>query len=352
MAQTLDRAGVEETTPPVRVARTREPRPTLPPDARRLLPVDVVSGRPTGPAPAGTSPEIDQFLAEIRESKRLSENTLIAYGNDLRQFRAFLDRQDVRGWETDPATVLQFVAWLKDQAYAPASLARKLAALRTFYGSLVKRGIIEADPAARIGTPRVAPFTPRTLMPDEISRLLLAPTGRHTVEALRDRAMFELLAATGMRVSEVVSLDMLDIDLATPSVRCLGRGGRARTLPLEPRVLEPLKTYLQRGRVLLARDPATKALFLNHRGDRLTRQGFWLVLKGYARDAGIEGTLTPHTLRHSFAAQMLGEGALLREVQQRLGHASISTTQMYRQASAPQTPPAGIGNGSHLTIVR
>ena len=352
MAQTLDRAGVEEAATPARVARTREPRRTLPPEARRLMPVDVVSGRLNGPAPANASPEIDQFLAEIRETKRLSENTLVAYGNDLRQFRAFLDRQGVDGWETEPATVLQFVAWLKDQAYAPASLARKLAATRTFYGFLVKRGAIGADPAARIGTPRVAPFTPRTLTPDEISRLLLAPTGRHTVEALRDQAMFELLAATGMRVSEVVSLDVSDIDLVTPSVRCLGRGGRARTLPLEPRVLGPLQTYLQRGRVLLARDPSTTALFLNHRGDRLTRQGFWLVLKGYARDAGIEGTLTPHTLRHSFAAQMIGEGALLREVQHRLGHASISTTQMYRQTSPSPTPPATTGNGSHLSIVR
>ena len=352
MAQTLDRAGVEEAATPARVARTREPRRTLPPEARRLMPVDVVPGRQTGPVPAGSAPEIDQFLEDIRESKRLSENTLVAYGNDIRQFRAFLDRQGVDGWETEPATVLQFVAWLKDQAYAPASLARKLAATRTFYGFLVKRGTLRTDPAARIGTPRVAPFTPRTLTPEEIARLLLAPTGRHTVEALRDQAMFELLAATGMRVSEVVSLDVSDIDLAAPSVRCLGRGGRARTLPLEPRVLGPLQTYLQRGRVLLARDPATLALFLNHRGDRLTRQGFWLVLKGYASDAGIEGTLTPHTLRHSFAAQMIGEGALLREVQQRLGHASISTTQMYRQTATPPAPPPATGNGSHLTIVR
>lgn len=350
MAQTLDRGGVEEDAPPARSTRPREPRRSLPADTRRLVPVDVVPERPVMPAPAGASPEIDAFLDDIRSSKRLSGNTLAAYGNDIRQYRAFLDREGVIGWDTEPTTVLHFVAWLKEQAYAPASLARKLAATRTFYDYLVKRGVITTDPAARIGTPRVGPFAPRTLAPEEIQRLLHAPTGRHTVEALRDQAMFELLAATGMRVSEVVSLDIGDVDLTSQTVRCLGRGGRVRTLPLEPRVLGPLQTYLSRGRVLLARDAGNPAFFLNHRGDRLTRQGFWLVLKGYAKDAGIEGTLTPHTLRHSFAAQLIGGGALLREVQQRLGHASISTTQMYRQ-SAP-TPGAPAGNGSHLTIVR
>lgn len=349
MAQSLDRAGVEEAAKPTRASRASGPRRSLPAEARRLVPVEVTPGHALQPLPSRTSPDIEAFLEDIRVTKRLSENTLVAYGNDIRQYRAFLDRQGVAGWDTEPTVVLQFVGWLKDQAYAPASLARKLAATRTFYGFLVKRGSIRTDPAARIGTPRVGPFTPRTLTTEEIQRLLVAPTGRHTVEALRDQAMFELLAATGMRVSEVVSLDVVDIDLAAPSVRCLGRGGRVRTLPLEPRVLGPLQTYLQRGRVLLARDPNGTALFLNHRGDRLTRQGFWLVLKGYAQDAGIAGTLTPHTLRHSFAAQMIGEGALLREVQQRLGHASISTTQMYRQSSPAGAPS---GNGSHLTIVR
>ena len=126
MAQTLDRAGVEEAATPARVARTREPRRTLPPEARRLMPVDVVPGRQTGPVPEGSAPEIDQFLQDIRESKRLSENTLVAYGNDIRQYRAFLDRQGVEGWDTDPATVLQFVAWLKEQAYAPDRKSTRL----------------------------------------------------------------------------------------------------------------------------------------------------------------------------------------------------------------------------------
>lgn len=352
MAQTLDHGGVDTAAASqARSTRGRASKPTLPPEARRLVPVESQETRPKTPSsPVGMSPDIDEFLADIRSEKRLSVNTLVAYGNDLRQFRGYLDRQGIKDWDTDAATVLNFVAWLKDQAYAPASLARKLAATRTFFAFLVRRGTLRSDPAARIGTPRVGPFTPRTLTTEEIHRLLLAPTGRHTVEALRDQAMFELLASTGMRVSEVVSLDVGDIDVASGTVKCMGRGGRARTLPIDARVLAPLQTYLQRGRLLLAREPASGALFLNHRGDRLTRQGFWLVLKGYAKDAGIAGTLTPHTLRHSFAAQLIGGGALLREVQQRLGHASISTTQMYRQNPPATTLPGA--PGGHLTIVR
>lgn len=349
MSQTVDQTGVGEVDQQTHAPRARETRRTLPAEARHLMAIDPSRGT-TQAVTTGNSPDIDSFLEEIRAGKRLSENTLVAYGNDIRQFRGFLDRQGVLGWETDPATVLKFVAWLKDQAYASASLARKLAATRTFYRFLMKRGTLRVDPAARIGTPRVGPFTPRTLSVEEIQRLLVAPTGRHTVEALRDQAMFELLASTGMRVSEVVSLDVVDIDIEAGTIRCLGRGERVRTLPLDARVIAPLQTYLQRGRVLLARDPSIGALFLNHRGDRLTRQGFWLVLKGYAKDAGIEGTLTPHTLRHSFAAQLIGGGALMREVQQRLGHASISTTQMYRQTAVADTTTNG--NGTHLTIVR
>jgi integrase/recombinase XerD len=158
---------------------------------------------------------------------------------------------------------------------------------------------------------------------------LLQPTLVETPEALRDRAMLEVLYATGMRVSELVSLDLEDIDPVAGSIRCQGKAGRSRVVPLGQRAVEATQLYLQKAREQIAR-AETKPLFVNHRGGRLTRQGFWLILKSYAEKAGIEG-ITPHTLRHSFATHALKKGAELRDVQQLLGHVSISTTQVYRQ---------------------
>lgn len=273
---------------------------------------------------------ISSFLSASGVEKGSSVNTLAAYRNDLRQLGAFLDSQGIDGWEVEPTTVLDFIVSLKEQEYAPASLARKLAAVRAFFAHLHRSGQLSSNPAARIGSPRVGRSTPNTMTEAEIVSLLAAPGHRHTPEGARDRAMFALLYATGMRVTELVMLDVPDVDLAERTARCLGRGGRRRVLPIDE-AADVLAAYLDDARPVLARGEETQALFLNHRGDRLTRQGFWLVMKSYASAAGITSRLTPHALRHSFATHLLQKGALLREVQQKLGHANISTTQMYRQ---------------------
>ena len=298
-----------------------------------FLTTPVAAAPAAPPLPAvSLDRELDACLALLAAEKRFSGNTLSAYRNDLHQLSRYLTEHGAVGWGVDPATVLGFVIWLKEKQYAPASLARKTAAVKSFYAFLRKRGIIAANPAAGLGSPRVGRSTPRTVGAAEIEKLLAAPAHRSTPEAIRDRAMFSLLTATGMRVSEVVSLDMNDVDPAARSVRCVGRRGRVRSLQMDDVAHEALVAYLTPGgRQALQRDERVPALFLNHRGERLTRQGFWLLMKGYASDAGIATAITPHMLRHSFAAQLLGTGAQLREVQQKLGHANISTTQIYRR---------------------
>lgn len=295
-------------------------------------PAEVVVGTAARAStnPAGDDDHVERFLRHLETEKRFSRNTLSAYRNDLGQLRRHLDDQDISGWQVDASTILGFVIRLKEQEYAAASLARKIAAVKSFFGYLHRTGIVASDPAAKVGSPRVGRPAPQTISVDDVDRLLAATGRRSSPEAVRDRAMFALLYATGMRVSELVSLDIGSVDLDHGTVECVGRGGRRRRLTVDEKTRDALREYVETARRHLERD--TSALFLNHRGDRLTRQGFWLLMKSYATEAGIESTITPHTLRHSFAAHLLRNGALLRDVQLKLGHANISTTQMYRLA--------------------
>jgi integrase/recombinase XerD len=184
-------------------------------------------------------------------------------------------------------------------------------------------------------SPRVGKSLPKPLTVQEIDELLEQPSKRNTPEALRDRAMLELLYATGVRVTELVSLDLenISLDPGHPSARCMGKGAKERVIPIHEHALSALVTYLNDGRGRLVKERAEPALFVNRRGERLTRQGFWLILRDYARQAGIETPVTPHSLRHSFATHMLRGGAPLRNVQELLGHANISTTQVYTQVT-------------------
>jgi integrase/recombinase XerD len=210
-------------------------------------------------------------------------------------------------------------------------VARKVAAMKSFCGFLVRSGAVEDNPAEQLDSPKVKKQLPATLAADEVEKLLALPRqGNGSPKSLRDTALLEVLYATGMRVSEVAGLTLDDLDLGAGTLRCVGKGSKERVMPLYAEACNALSAYLEKGRpALCGHNADERTLFLNPRGEKLTRQGLWLIIKAYARQLGLEDRVTPHTLRHSFATHMLNGGAGLREVQRLLGHANISTTQVY-----------------------
>lgn len=278
---------------------------------------------------------IHEFVVALAADRRSSQNTLGAYRTDLRQLVDFLGKRGITQWtDVTPALVTDFVLHLRERHYATTSIARKVAALKSFFHYLATQDRIALDPAEAFQAPRVRKDLPHALTPDEVEGLFAAVNATAGV-GQRDLAMLHTIYSTGMRVTEIVSLNMGDIDLTRGLAHCHGRNRRERTLPLSLAAQSALATYMGDTRRLLLRDAEEYALFLNHHGQRLTRQGFWLIMKGYARAAGI-GDITPHTLRHSFAIDMLERGAELRSVQEALGHANISTTHVYRQMRRAQ----------------
>ncbi|MGE5619344.1 MAG: site-specific tyrosine recombinase/integron integrase [Sphingomonadaceae bacterium] len=297
--------------------------------------------------------KVNAFLGYLAAERGLAANTLAAYHNDLNQFSEYLSSYCAQTEGNGPASgaregedplfgmgrdsVMGFFLHLREKGYTPSTIARKTAAIKSFFHFLASKGFISEDPTASIDSPRINKSLPRAASVEEIDELLEAPTRATTPEAVRDKAMFELLYATGMRVTELVSLNLGDVDLENGSVSCAGRTAgkapRQRTIPIHSTAIKAVHNYLEKARPFLVRDPEEPALFVNHRGDRLTRQGFWLILKQWAREAGITTEITPHTLRHSFALHMLRNGVDLRAVQQLLGHAHISTTQIYTYPS-------------------
>ncbi len=276
---------------------------------------------------------IGEFLVFLAVEKGASANTIAAYKNDLQQLADFIgSRASSDGWRSLSRSDIQdFILNLKERGYTETSVARKVAAVRSFFAFLAAEGSITANPTEGLSSPRVGKTLPKAISPNEIDELLEQPARRSTPEAKRDRAMLELLYATGMRVTELVSLDLdnLNLDPSSPFVRCLGKGAKERSIPIHDHALEALNGYLEDGRPMMVRNQNEPALFVNRRGERLTRQGFWLILKGYAKSANLGDGVTPHTLRHSFATHMLRGGMPLRNVQEMLGHANISTTQVY-----------------------
>ncbi|MDQ3094599.1 MAG: tyrosine recombinase [Actinomycetota bacterium] len=301
-------------------------------------------------------PTVERFLQALETERGFSHNTVSAYRNDLVQFIGYLvsppvedHLQPAEGWaELTDAHLGTYMLHLRGRAYAASTVARKTAAIKSFCGYLIGEGIMRGDPAAHMSAPRVDKYVPKAMTQSEVARLLAEPgrrdKGGERPEANRDHAMLEVLYSTGMRVSELVSMNLADVDLARSRLCCTGKGGRQRMVPLSASAASSLDRYLTLARPILV--PTDEpSLFVNHRGNRLTRQGFWLILKTYAERAGI-GDITPHTLRHSFAAHALRDGSELRDVQQMLGHVSISTTQIYRRVAAPAAiavEPAGFG---------
>lgn len=278
---------------------------------------------------------IERFLGALEVENEFSTNTVSAYRNDLGQFVRYLeDRQGLASWpEVEPSHLTSYVLDLREREYAASTVARKTAAVKSFFGYLTRQGDLRADPSGQLAAPRVEKLAPRALPEESVQVLLAEPVKECTPEAIRDRAMLQLLYASGMRVSELVSLDVDDLDLGRQRVRCTGKQNRQRDIDLSPAAVEAAQEYLEVARPAICRDPNQAALFLNHRGTRLTRQGFWLILKQYAERAGIED-ITPHTLRHSFAAHQITRGRELGDIQRILGHVSISTTQVYQQVAS------------------
>ena len=279
--------------------------------------------------------DVEKFLTYLKAEKGLSENTYFAYQNDLAQMTEFFEQQAktdnlVPTWASiDRQVVMKFLLHLQEKRYAPTTRARKLAAARSFFKFLTAEGIIKEDPTHDLESLSVGRSLPKPISITQVRALLDQPLKSNTPESKRDNAMLQLLYASGMRVSELMSLNLEDVNIVDGEVRAFGKGHKERIIPIHEQATKAVQQYVEESRPSLARNKEQRALFLNRRGDRLTRQGFWQILKQYAHDAGITVPVTPHTLRHSFATHMLSGGADLRAVQELLGHANISTTQIY-----------------------
>ncbi len=279
--------------------------------------------------------EINSFLNYLTVEKGFSENTLDAYQNDLNQLASYAGEEAARqgrisSWSNfNRQAMLGYMLNLKERNYAATTIARKVAATRSFFGFLKSEGIIRTDPTENMSSPSVGKSLPKPISISQVRQLLEQPAKLNTLEAKRDKAMLELLYASGMRISELVSLNLGDVNTREGFVRCFGKGHKERIVPIYEQAARLVKEYAEETRPKLARKKNEVALFLNPRGDRLTRQGFWQKLKEYAKSAGLDSRVSPHTLRHSFATHMLSGGADLRAVQELLGHANISTTQVY-----------------------
>ncbi|MFZ0546744.1 MAG: site-specific tyrosine recombinase/integron integrase [Candidatus Promineifilaceae bacterium] len=272
------------------------------------------------------------FLDFLSRERNYSENTIAAYRNDLNQFLEYLVKEhpEIKNWnDVHEDVVSGYVNTMKKEKYASSSVARKVAALKSYFHFLFARAKIPTDPTAKLNSPKVKKRLPQTLSAEDVDRLLEAPTEKKSPKNLRDSALLHLLYATGMRVTEAVTLRVEDVDLAMHSLLCSTGDDNARELPFDDETSDILSNYLENGRPHLLKSDEEEALFLNHRGQQLTRQGLWLIIKAYASKADLGEKVTPHTLRHSFAAHKLNSGSDLREVQHLLGHANISTTQVY-----------------------
>jgi len=275
------------------------------------------------------------FLKFLDIEKGYSDNTVAAYRHDLSQFTDYIVPQLTNGWEdASRAHVDNYISHLKDngaRSYSSSTIARKVAAIKSFFHYLIAKGVIQNDPTATLSSPKVKKRLPKAISVADINKLLAATMLSDAPKSRRDHSMLALLYASGMRVTELVSLNVDDVNIIDGNVRVKGKksGIKERFIPITGDAFEALKDYINSARRQLTHNPKEHALFLNHRGQRLTRQGSWLIIKRYVEEVGIEEQVTPHTLRHSFAAHKLSHGQSLQDIQKLLGHANISTTQVY-----------------------
>ncbi|MDQ0157238.1 site-specific tyrosine recombinase XerD [Robertmurraya andreesenii] len=275
--------------------------------------------------------QLKDFTHFLLVEKGLAQNTIVSYERDLKSYIAFLQKNEglTSLKDVQRIQIVRFLETLKEQGKSAKTLARHVASIRAFHQFLLREKVADQDPSVHIDTPRLERSLPKVLSMGEVERLLDFPK-EHDHYGLRDKAMLELLYATGIRVSELIGLDIGDAHLSMGFIRCIGKGNKERIIPLGSKATDAIQKYLDEGRPqFVSKKYKDEALFLNHHGRRLTRQGFWKILKRLTQEAGIEKDLTPHTLRHSFATHLLENGADLRAVQEMLGHADISTTQIY-----------------------
>lgn len=277
---------------------------------------------------------VEDFFHYLVIERGLADNTITSYRRDLSKYVTYIDEEKSKStWETITRTdIVSFLAVLRDEGKSPATISRMISAIRSFHQFLIREQLVKTDASLHLESPKLARLLPDILSSEEIDKLLDIK-GNKPLQ-LRNKAMVELLYATGLRVTELTTLDVTDLHLNMGFVRCLGKGSKERIIPLGDIAKEALEDYLQHARhILVKKNSSESRMFVNHHGRPLSRQGFWKVLKSLALEAGLTKDITPHTLRHSFATHLLENGADLRAVQEMLGHADISTTQIYTHVS-------------------
>lgn len=272
---------------------------------------------------------IDGFIHYLAIEKGLSDNTLHSYQLDLKSFSHFLKKRSIKQiTDINRHHITAYLLFLRQEGKAAATMARHMAAIKSFFHFLLQEKIVAQDPTCNLETPRLPKNMPRVLSREQVDLLLEQPQIGNP-PGMRDKAMLELIYATGLRVSELINLNIQDVNLELGYLRCIGKGSKERIVPVGSLAQDAIREYLDRSRLKLLKKNKDDALFLNQRGNRITRQGFWKILKQYVKQAGINTVITPHTLRHSVATHMLENGADLRTVQELLGHEDITTTQIY-----------------------
>lgn len=277
---------------------------------------------------------LDEYIEYLNNEKELSDNTLNSYIIDIKQYINFLKDKKIYSIKKSPdSAVLSYMLYM-EKNNATSTLLRKFSSIRSYYYYLLVNNIVKKDPTLKIKLPKNEHKVPNILTSEDLNKLLQQPSGDDP-KSIRDRSMLEILYATGIRVSELVSLNIHDIDLTLGYIKC-GSKNRKRVIPINAGVIELLARYINHTRDLLVKDKDEKSLFVNVHGRRMTRQGFWKILKHYKEAANLDKDITPHTFRHSFAMNKLNNGADIRKVQEMLGHSDLSTTQIYKQIKAEE----------------
>lgn len=276
--------------------------------------------------------DIERFIVYMRDVRQISKNTELSYERDLRKMSAFLKEQGITEVSDVTSTSLNaYILYLEKEGRKPSTISRSIATMKAFFHFLQKMGYVNEDAAAGLKAPKIEKKMPSILTRDETVRLLEQPSGM-TPKELRDKAMLELLYATGIRVSELITLRLSDVNVPMEYITCKDTH-KERIIPFGSIAREAVENYLDLGRPILVKDDTCDLLFTNCSGSPMSRQGFWKIIKYYGKKAGITSEITPHTLRHSFAAHLVSNGADLKSVQEMLGHSDISTTQIYTQVN-------------------